>query len=108
MLPPHIRTAENSDWIFSQPVPPASSTTVRVKVADSAKACQTLMPNSSVDATISAATVARPISTSGLRLGSGVFGFVGMRTQVWREGDRVPGPAPVTAWVTYVRREEGR
>ena len=31
MPPPHMRTQENTLWILYQPVPPCSSTTVRVK-----------------------------------------------------------------------------
>ena len=38
----------------------------------------------------------------------GATRFPDVDPQVWREVDRVPGPAPVTAWVTYERREEVR
>ena len=42
---PTSAVAENIDWIFSQPVPPCSSTTVCVKFMESANACQTLPPS---------------------------------------------------------------
>jgi len=42
---PHIRTAEKIDWIFSQPVPPCSSTTVCVKLIEFGKGGQTSPPS---------------------------------------------------------------
>ena len=50
--------AEKIDWIFCQPVPPCSSTTVWVKFIESAKACQMPLPSSAKLTATSAATVA--------------------------------------------------
>src|ERR1700676_5766231 len=56
--PPHIRTHAKTLWISSQPVSPASSTTVRVKWAEARNASHTGTPKASVVTSTSAATVA--------------------------------------------------
>ena len=76
MPPPHMRTQENTLWILYQPVPPCSSTTVRVNLVEARNALHTSMPNANVTASASSATVAaaaantrqRPLaaSTSGI------------------------------------------
>ncbi len=38
MPPPHMRTHENTLWILNQPVPPCSSTTLRVNCVDAKNA----------------------------------------------------------------------
>ena len=76
MPPPHMRTQEKTLWILYQPVPPCSSTTVRVNLVEARNALHTSTPKASVTASVSTATVAaaaantrqRPvaISTSGI------------------------------------------
>ena len=77
MPPPHMRTQENTLWILYQPVPPCSSTTLRVNLVEARNAVHTSVPKASVTASAISATVAaaaaktrqRPlaISTSGMQ-----------------------------------------
>ena len=72
-----MRATENTLCIFSQPVSPCSSTTVRVNLVEARKAAQTSGPKASVTISVSAMTVSaaaakvrqRPlaISTTGIR-----------------------------------------
>ena len=64
MPPPHIRVQANTLWILNQPVPPCSSTTVRVNSVEARKARQTSTPKASVTASVSAATVAAAAATA--------------------------------------------
>ena len=50
MPPPHMRTQENTLWILNQPVPPCSSTTVRLNLVEARNAGHTSGPKASVTA----------------------------------------------------------